>query len=72
MWSSTLRFSGGLFAEDRPLEGFELGNELLFTAADVLVAKLMETRAVVEFGEVGKFVADDIVAQFIGQEHRHV
>ena len=54
------------------MEGFELGNELLFTAADVLVAKLMETGAVVEFGEVGKFVADDIVAQFVGQEHRHV
>lgn len=49
------------FAEEGPVEGLELVDELLFASSEVIVAHVVETRAMVKFRQMGKFVAYDVV-----------
>lgn len=55
-------------AEDGPGVCAEVADEGGFGSVAVGVAEMVEARGVVHLGEVGELVADDVVAETLGEE----
>ena len=61
-----------LFPEEGPVEGFEFCYQFFFAASEIAVAHLMESRTVVKFRQMCKFVTYYIITQFGCEEKIHV